>query len=91
MRKSDEKLSLARGRLPEHEFQRKLFLVASPARYSRQKTVRQSRRDKGKREKQSVASHSIARAIVAEKKRHGERVKREMGREKTSNGERFLP
>ena len=66
-------------------------MVASPVRYRCQKTVRQSRRDKGKREKQSVASHSIARAIVAEKKRHSERVKKRMGREKTSNGERFLP
>ena len=33
----------------------------------------------------------LTRAIVAEKKRHSERVKKRMGREKTSNGERFLP
>ena len=66
-------------------------MVASPVRYRRQKTVRQSRRDKRKREKQRRQVINLSRAIVAEKKRYSERVKEEMGREKTSNGERFLP
>ena len=52
MRDDDEIVMLSKGRLPEHEFQRKFDFVASPVRYRRQKAVRQSRRDKGNREKQ---------------------------------------
>ena len=75
----------AEDRLAEHESQRNFFLVAFPVRYTRLKTVRQSRRDKGNREKQSrrvlAGAINLTRAIVAEKKRHSERVKKRMGRE----------